>query len=239
LYSFDKRDLKNRFILIKFKNKPNFPVNMPKKKKDSNNLIKVILISLIIGAVSGASASYLIKNLQTPTQEERIKDHYLTETSVLVSPHHIRKAMDKNDQTFILVDLRSQEEYEKEHITGAISIPAYKNKENSDYGAVDRIVSSFKDLEANNPNKEIIIYCYSIPCMTGRKVGAMLVQNDIYVKELGIGWNEWRYYWRLWNHEHEWLKTKVKDYVTSGSEPGTPIAKENSTACPIEGPFGC
>jgi len=37
--------------------------------------------------------------------------------------------------------------------------------------------------------------------MTGRKIGKMLAEKEIYVKHPNIGWNEWRYYWNLWNHE--------------------------------------
>ena len=73
-------------------------------------------------------------------------------------------------------------------------------------------MNSFRELRAANPDKDFIVYCYSIPCMTGRKVGKMLVDHDIYVKHLGIGWNEWRYFWTLWNHAHEWNQTNVMDY---------------------------
>ncbi len=92
--------------------------------------------------------------------------------------------MDKGDMNFILVDLRSQEEYEKEHIIGAISIPAYKDRDTSDYGAVDRIVGEFSKLPKD---KDVIVYCYSIPCMTERKIGKMLAERGIYVKLLGVG----------------------------------------------------
>lgn len=200
---------------------------------------KIIILAIIFGALAGALSAFVILNLQTPNQEDLIKDFYLTENAVHVSPHGIRKAMDKMDNSFILVDLRSQEEYEEEHIIGAVNIPAYKDRDNSDYGAVERIVSSFRELKSQNPDKDIIVYCYSMPCMTGRKIGKMLSENGIYVKHLGIGWNEWRYFWTLWNHPHEWNQTNVNDYISSGKEPGTPKAKANSTACPIDNRFGC
>lgn len=200
---------------------------------------KIIILAIIFGALAGFVSALIILNLQTPNQEDLIKDFYLTENAAHVSPHGIRKAMDKGDQSFILVDLRSQEEYEEEHIIGAVNIPAYKDKDNSDYGAVERIVNSFKELKAQNPDKEIIVYCYSMACMTGRKIGKMLVEHGIYVKHLGIGWNEWRYFWTSWNHPHEWNLTNAEDYVWSGKEPGIPKIRINSTACPIDNQFGC
>lgn len=200
---------------------------------------KIIFIAIVFGALAGALSTLIVLNLQTPSQDDLIKDFYLTENAVHVSPHSIRKAMDKGDASFILVDLRSQEEYEREHIVGAVNIPAYKSPDTPAYDDTERILNSFKELKIKNPNKDIIVYCYSMPCMTGRKIGEMLAKNGIYVKHLGIGWNEWRYFWDLWNHEHEWNVTNVNDYIASGKEPGTSKVKVNSSACPIDNQFGC
>ena len=201
-------------------------------------LKKAIIISILFGILSGAVTTIIIQKI-TNNENNLIKEFYLVENAVHVSPHSIRKSMDKGENNFILVDLRSQEEYEKEHIIGAVNIPAYKDPDTSAYGDVDRIVNSFNDLKTKNQNKNLIVYCYSIPCMTGRKIGKLLVGNNIYVKHLGIGWNEWRYDWNSWNHEHEWNITSVKDYIAVGKEPGTPKINLTSKACPIEGALGC
>lgn len=196
-------------------------------------ILTVLVLAIVVGALSGALTSYLLSKYKS--QDALREEFYKVETATHVSPHHIRKAMDKGDESFILVDLRSEEEYIREHIIGAVSIPAYKSPDKSAYGDVERIVNSFRQLPKD---KEIITYCYSIPCMTARKVGKMLAEHGIYVKALGIGWNEWRYFWELWNHEHEWDQTDVEDYVVSGKQPGTPILKVNSSVC-LPGEFGC
>lgn len=194
---------------------------------------EILVLSIVVSIISGALAAFVVTEIQSSNQ---LKEFYSLETDVHVSPHGLRKHMDKGDDTFILVDVRSQEEYEREHIIGAINIPAYKDPDTSAYGDVERIVSEFSKLPKG---KDIIVYCYSIPCMTGRKVGNMLAKEGIYVQQLGIGWNEWRYYWNMWNHEHEWNQTNVEDYIYSGSEPGVPEVKVNSTVCKIEGELGC
>ncbi len=193
---------------------------------------------IFIGLVSGMIGAWVINGLQDDgdPKEELIADFYATENAVHVSPHSLRKMMDEGDHSYVLVDLRSAQEYEKEHIAGAINIPAYKDPDTSAYGEEERIVGAFAELPKD---KEVIVYCYSIPCMTGRKIGAMLAENGVYVKHLNIGWNEWKHYWNLWNHEHEWNTTNVNDYVISGLEPGEPLLKSDSKACPIEGEFGC
>lgn len=198
---------------------------------------QIAVFSALIGAVLGVFASYTIlsaKPVAKKSSNELIYDFYATENAVHISPHSLRKKMDKQDKSYILVDLRSAQEYEKEHIISAINIPAYKDPDTSAYEEVDRIVSQFQELPKD---KEVIVYCYSMPCMTGRKVGLMLAQKGIFVKHLGIGWNEWRHFWTLWNHEHEW-NLKVGDYVFKGKEPGEPIKKELPSPCG-DGQFSC
>jgi rhodanese-related sulfurtransferase len=201
--------------------------------------IKTIVIAALVGAIVGVGiVKYQEAGIKVElTAEQRIADFYATETAVHVSPHHIRKAIASGDRSFVLVDLRSQEEYEREHIVGAINIPAYKDPETSAYGDVERIVGRFNEL---GTEKEVIVYCYSIPCMTGRKIGNLLAENGIYVKHLGVGWNEWRYFWNQWNHEHEWEITDVGDYVASGSEPGVFEGDPGLLQpCSIDAELGC
>lgn len=190
-------------------------------------LFAIIIISTFCGAIAGGASYYLLEQQNNP-----YKEFYDIETSVVVSPHSLRKMMDKQDTSFILVDLRSEEEYLADHIKGAINIPAYKDKDTSAYGDKERIVNSFKELPSG---KDIIVYCYSTPCMTGRKVGKMLADEGIYVKHLGIGWNDWKYDWTAWNHEHEWNLTNSSMYIVSGNE----TVPEGAAGCPASGDFGC
>jgi len=200
--------------------------------------IKNILLFSIIGAVIGSGITLTFQNFQKPTEHELIKEFYEVENAVYVSPHSLRQKMSEGlSGEYVLVDLRSQEEYEKEHIITAINIPAYKDSNTSAYDEKDRIIGQFQKLVDNKHGKEIIVYCYSTPCMTGRKIGKMLAENDIYVKHLGIGWNEWRYFWSLWNHDGE-TPTFVEDFVAKGKEPGVPKVQGLPAPCG-EGNFGC
>lgn len=206
---------------------------------ENKKIIILIAISFVAGLFGGIFAQ-LVFFPEKNSKDKIIADFYSAESTVHVSPHGLRKEIAKGTENFVLVDLRSSEEYEIEHIVGAINVPAYKDKDNSDYGAKDRIVASFKEIKKNNPDKDIIVYCYSAPCMTGRKIGNMLAEEGIYVKSLNIGWNEWRYHWNLWNHEHEWNSTSVKDYISKGKNPGEYKSNStNSSICPIAGSLGC
>lgn len=203
---------------------------------------KSFVLSVVIATVVGSVVTMLLTgqlDKKEKTAEELVKEFYLIENAVHVSPHGLRGKMDKGDTSFVLVDLRSREEYEREHILGAVNIPAYSDPNTSAYDDIDRIVGEFRTLISANPDKDIIVYCYSIPCMTGRKIGKMLTENDIYVKHLGIGWNEWRYYWNLWNHEHEWNTKNVESYIWKGAEPGAyATTTQKNSSCSV-GEFGC
>lgn len=189
------------------------------------------LISLVIGAFSGAFLTFMIMDLSKGEIDvnELRAEFYAEEAATHVSPHSIRERMDKGDDSFILVDIRAVEDYEREHIIGAINIDTSR--------ALAETLEDFKALPAD---KEIIIYCYSTACMNGRKAGNFLAENGVYVKEMTVGWNEWRYAWEMWNYDTEWDDHKVEDYVVSGSEPGIPTVKEeHEEACPVGGSLGC
>lgn len=167
------------------------------------------------------------------------QEFYDMENEIIVSPHRLRKSIAEWKNDFVLVDLRSEEEYINSHIIWAVNIPAYKDQNTTAYGDVERITSSFLDLKKQNPDKDIIVYCYSISCWTARKVWQMLANNWINVKHLWIWWNEWRYYWNLWNHEWEWSNTRVEDYIYSWKEPWKFETDKDFKPCPIENEFWC
>lgn len=200
----------------------------------SSKIFLLLFVSTIIGVLVGTLATFAILKSQKPSQNDLIREFYEVENAVHVSPHSLRKMMDKQDKSYTLVDLRSLAEYEKAHIVTAINIPAYKDPNTSAYDETERIIGEFKKLPKD---KDTIVYCYSIPCMTGRKIGKLLAEKGIFVKHLGIGWNEWRYFWTLWNHDME-TPTKMDDYIVSGKDPGVPKAKDFPSPCG-EGNLSC
>jgi len=207
--------------------------------KPTKREVIFIAVSVVLGVlISTFVQTQISQKTLVQVKNQLIKSYYDTENLVSVSPHGMRIKMDAGEFDAVLVDLRSAEEYELGHITGAINIPAYKDKYTSDYGATERILGEFRKIPKD---KEIITYCYSIACMTSRKIGKLLADNEIYVKHLNIGWNEWKNDWTSWNHQHEWFETWPYQYITAGTEAGEiKVRKENveNAGCPASG-FGC
>jgi rhodanese-related sulfurtransferase len=190
--------------------------------------IKTAGLAALLGLLVGIAGVLIAERSKEPDQKASILEYYRAENAVSVSPHTLRKMMDKGDQSFVLVDLRSTAEYEKEHVIGALSIPAVSLSK-------EEVVKEFQKLPAG---KDIITYCYSAACMLSRQTGLTLAESGIYTKHLNIGWNEWRHHWQLWNSEGEWENTKVEDYLGTGKEPGAPRVIELPSPCQ-EGELTC
>lgn len=170
----------------------------------------------------GACLALLALRLYESRPEVRSAEFYRSEMSTVVSPTTIKKYIDQGNTDYVLVDLRSSGEYQKEHFKSAVNIPASSLSE-------EQLVKAF---EALPKDKEIIVHCYSAYCTLGRQVGEALAGHGIYVHELTVGWSELRYHWDLWNAGA--TSDAGKDYiVTGGADPSAPIVP-----C-TEGVFGC
>lgn len=179
-------------------------------------IISIAFAFSLFGAFIGVS---IYKKGEKP--RDIFQEYYDVENAVAVSPATLRKLIDEQDKNFLLIDLRSTEEYNIEHIVGAISIPAVTMNE------VD-LVAEFKKLPKD---KQIIMHCYSAYCMLAREVGQVLAKEGIHAKELNIGWSEWKYYWGIWNPGED-PKNGLK-YLEKGSGSTTTPPKCTS------GQFGC
>jgi len=157
-------------------------------------------------------------------------DYYKAASATLQSPHGLRLKLDRGDQSFVLVDVRRQDFYETGHIITAINITTDRDAE--------EVYQDFVRLQEENPNKDIIIYCYSTSCLNGRKLGRFLAQKDLFVKELSIGFNEWQQSHQIWNYPGEVYD--INDYIVTGSEPGeyTPKSTNVNISCGSEA-FAC
>lgn len=175
----------------------------------------------------------LIDGPGVPTEADKIAAYYANSVATLVSPHSVREKMKHGtDGGIVLVDVRAEEDYVREHIVTAVNIDTGRD--------LDVVLAEFRQLQVANPDKEIIMYCYSAACMNGRKAGNFLAENGVFVKEMTIGWNEWRYDWEMWNYDTEWAEVKVEDFVTSGAEPGeVPDSAKTIEPCSIEGELSC
>ncbi|MEM1700625.1 MAG: rhodanese-like domain-containing protein [Candidatus Anstonellales archaeon] len=183
----------------------------------SNNIIlEIIIIILILGIIILLSSEFMKKWDQTSTFIKYYEGKYFVE----VSPYMLVNRISNQDDSFVLVDLRSELEYSRGHIVGAINIPVV-GMDN------ETIVSKFRELVRQNPNKEIIVYCGSASCRLGDRIGYLLSINGINVRKLAVGWNEWKYYPKLFMGD---VDIDMREFIVEGSEPGK-YTGSPQTAC--------
>ena len=166
--------------------------------------IAVIVQSVLLSA--------LALRVYMPSEATLRSGYYAAETATLVSPHHLREVIERGENPFVLVDVRKPEHYALGHIIGAVNIPAESD-----------MAEKFRVLQKENPDKKILVYCYTQVCMLGRTVGNELARHGISVRELGVGFHEWKHYWREWNYAWEWDDIAIDELVAIGSTPGTYI----------------
>ena len=149
----------------------------------------LIVVSLATGMLGAKYGISWYQNTHVETANDRVKNYYNDEMTSIISPVDVRALIDKKDQNYVLVDLRTKAEYDSEHVITAINIPAVNLDES-------QLLAEFKMIPQS---KKVIVYCYSASCTLGRQVGQFLANKGIYVRDMDIGWSEWRYYWGLWN----------------------------------------
>lgn len=198
---------------------------------------RAVLVAFGTGVIAGAvlfAAGWYAASSES--DEDLMAEYYQVENLVSVSPYDIKTALQRGtSDEYVLVDMRTPEEYEAGHITGAINIPNYLPSDATGESSENRIVAAYEQVVAENPGKDIIVHCYSAYCMVSRKVGNMLSSHGIYIKHLNIGWYEWKYYWTIWNGEDD---TTAEDFITVGREPGEHAAGGVIDPCG-EGEFSC
>ena len=160
----------------------------------------------------------LTQKVLYPTQDDLKKTYYDTQTATLVSPHSLRELIEYGQSPYLLVDLRERNDYLRSHIVGAINVVPSEN-----------LVEDFKKLQVENPYKTILTYCYTEVCMRGREVGRDLAAGGVFVRELGIGYNEWEHFWTKWNYENEWEHINIQDYMQGSKTDKT--SPKSETRC--------
>jgi len=109
----------------------------------------------------------------------------------------------KGDSDYVLIDLRSQEEYDDGHITSAISVPVYGTELLKTDGTID--AGMVKEAFRGKLDKKIaVLYGHSAYSSFPYEVAAVLDRGGRKVKVLGLGWNEWAHFKASWVPEVLW-----------------------------------
>lgn len=144
-----------------------------------------------------------------------------------VSPVEVRGWIENGNADHVIVDVRAAEDYARGHIVTSVNIPASTL-------TPELLVEAFKKLpEGKTP----VLYCYSAACMLAPKTADTLAKRSVFVKVMTIGWNEWRYDWKMWNGQR--VTTDPLQYSAVGTEPGTYAGPKITEGCSVSAGEGC
>jgi rhodanese-related sulfurtransferase len=93
-------------------------------------------------------------------------------------PVELEGMIKSKENNFTVVDVREAEDYEKEHVPGAINLPKEK----------------WESLEGLQKNKTNIVYCYTQTCHLAAKACVLFAGKGYPVMEMDGGFKAWKDY---------------------------------------------
>jgi rhodanese-related sulfurtransferase len=114
---------------------------MSKRLKSKNN-IYIIFTILLIGLISGCSNKVIETNKEDSTALKKVNFSSIT-------PEEAKKRLE-SEKGIILLDVRTKEEYETEHIKGSILIPVDNLKVEAENEIKDKKVTIFVYCRSGN-----------------------------------------------------------------------------------------
>jgi rhodanese-related sulfurtransferase len=126
-----------------------------------------------------STASHFSLVLETPAaRPEEAQRHFLAKLSVETDAADVRLDLQRGQNSFLLVDARSAQDFEECHIPGAINLPYRKIT-----------AESTAHLSKEQP---LVVYCWSPGCNSATKAAARLSTLGFLVKEMIGGIEYWR-----------------------------------------------
>jgi rhodanese-related sulfurtransferase len=126
-----------------------------------------------------STTSHFSLVLETPAaRPEDAQLHFLAKLSVETDASDVRLDLQRGQNSFVLIDSRSAQDFDECHIPGAISLPYRKIN-----------AGSTAHLSKAQP---LVVYCWSPGCNSATKAAARLSALGFQVKEMIGGIEYWR-----------------------------------------------
>ncbi len=191
------------------------------KKRSLRDILKLALIFIVICVVTSVvTMLFLFGKLNINVIKHNLTSEVLPKLIFIpklptinnsaevkqFDPNELVFKFNKGHSDFMLVDLRLEDEYKKEHIKYAISFPVEQGLDYDINKLVDKIV-------ARKPNKNVIVYGHFSGSKITKEITEKLIEKNINAFSLSIGWNEWRHFRNLWLPESNWDNFDASSYL--------------------------
>jgi rhodanese-related sulfurtransferase len=119
----------------------------------------------------------MTQNVATKAPQMSAVEYFKAKLGYEMSPYGLKHLLDDKTKDYVLVDVRSPEEFKKAHIPTALSIPLKE--------LTNKLSSLPKD-------KTIVTYCGNITCQLAPTAALELAQKGFKVMDLHGGIKEWQ-----------------------------------------------
>lgn len=135
------------------------------------------------------------------------------EAAARIDPVIIARAIMNNDTQYILVDVRSPEEYMQGHIRTAVNIPAYSSLKNwkGSIEKKDNFVRALQKIKVSE--KAIVVYGHFGSSSLPGEVVRLLEEHGMTSAQLTVGWNEFAHMSAQWMPEALWRDIQVEKLI--------------------------
>lgn len=109
--------------------------------------------------------------------DHTVADYLAAKLEAEASPYALNRVLETEPGTVLVVDVRDEQSYEREHIRGAVNVRA------------EAIVTGLSTLPKG---RLIVAYCWDVSCALAPKAALELAQKGYRVKYLLGGIEEWK-----------------------------------------------
>lgn len=169
----------------------------------------LVMVGFILGIYwYGKQAYQTVNGIVSPFITPRsIPSHITTQ---YYDPLDLIEAVRKQSKKIVVLDVRSEAEYKKEHIKYAVSVPLYTIENDTiQYRDVQEVI---KNISADK-SRLLVLYGPSTSFQPQQMIVSELKKNGYTAQLLAIGWNELRHFQNIWIPEGLWGKIDVNSIL--------------------------
>lgn len=145
-----------------------------------------LIISLLFFTIFSAFCQNYQPDIMSPKIEQdstSAEQYFFNEMNFTTNPHGLKDVIDGKKHNVIIIDIRSEKDFLKGHIPGAVNLPYDK------YDGFEGSETIFPSLRKDSFN---YIYCYELLCNLSQKACKKFASLGYPVKEVKGGFKAWQ-----------------------------------------------
>ena len=159
--------------------------------------LSVLAYQIIKNNKSKANVKKPVLTSQKKLSTEKLKESLEIVNNLYLDPITLISILDNDPSEIVLIDLRSKEDYKKNHIKSSVN------------WSEQEILNNLNQLK----NKKTVLYGLTSYDPLPKDVALMLLNKGFDVRILAVGWTEFRHFRNLWIPESQWDKVDLDVYI--------------------------